>query len=238
VLGSSSNGSNPAQAALDEFYSFADQLPWEDLHYFEYLSLLGPVITNEQPEQQQPKAERGALVRQSSGFRGPLVGSFSCGTNTSVWFTNLVVTNIVGQGATFSFSVAGGTNGVAYSLYRSVNVGAPFISTNWQWLQYVHACDSVQLTNQGPTEFYLLAGEKDSDGDGMPDSWEVLHQLNPNDPGDALADPDNDGVNNLGEYLLGTDPRNPDSDYDGICDGAELLDGTNPLDPESVSSVC
>jgi hypothetical protein len=33
----------------------------------------------------------------------------------------------------------------------------------------------------------------DSDQDGMPDLWEILHGLNPNDPGDALEDPDCDG---------------------------------------------
>lgn len=41
----------------------------------------------------------------------------------------------------------------------------------------------------------------DTDQDGMPDSWEILHGLNPNDPADRNEDFDNDGFTNLEEYL-------------------------------------
>ena len=51
----------------------------------------------------------------------------------------------------------------------------------------------------------------DVDGDGLLDSWELAHQLDPNNAtGDngASGDPDGDGSTNLQEYLSGTDPRN------------------------------
>ncbi|MBI3867308.1 MAG: M4 family metallopeptidase [Verrucomicrobia bacterium] len=51
----------------------------------------------------------------------------------------------------------------------------------------------------------------DEDGDGLPDGWEILHGLNPNNPADALLDSDGDGVSNLEEYQSGTDPRDPAS---------------------------
>lgn len=51
----------------------------------------------------------------------------------------------------------------------------------------------------------------DSDGDGMPDDWELAHQLDPHSAADALADPDADGLTNLEEYLSGTHPRDPAS---------------------------
>ena len=47
----------------------------------------------------------------------------------------------------------------------------------------------------------------DSDGDGLPDWWELAHGLNPKDPSDAGEDPDQDGMTNLQEYLAGTDPQ-------------------------------
>jgi hypothetical protein len=53
-------------------------------------------------------------------------------------------------------------------------------------------------------------GEKnslDTDGDGMPDAWETAHGFNLNGSADALLDADADGINNLAEYLAGTDPR-------------------------------
>ncbi|HUT71646.1 MAG TPA: C25 family cysteine peptidase [Desulfatiglandales bacterium] len=60
----------------------------------------------------------------------------------------------------------------------------------------------------------------DWDGDGLPDDWEIAHGLNPG-VNDAYLDSDFDGLTNLEEYEMGTDPLNPDTDGDGILDGDE-----------------
>ncbi len=73
----------------------------------------------------------------------------------------------------------------------------------------------------------------DTDGDGMPDAWEIAHGLNPYDPTDAALDPDNDGLTNLQEYLHGTDPHVADTDGDGLLDGQEVKLGTDPLNPDT-----
>ncbi|MDO8303742.1 MAG: hypothetical protein Q7T18_10915, partial [Sedimentisphaerales bacterium] len=53
-----------------------------------------------------------------------------------------------------------------------------------------------------------LHNNPDTDGDGMPDGWEVQYGLNPLNPADAQGSPlDNDDYSNLCEYLHGTDPR-------------------------------
>lgn len=57
----------------------------------------------------------------------------------------------------------------------------------------------------------------DSDGDGIPDDWEVLHGLNPHF-NDAAADPDADGLSNYWEYRLGLDPHLADTGNTGIRD--------------------
>ena len=47
----------------------------------------------------------------------------------------------------------------------------------------------------------------DTDGDGLPDTWELTYDMDFNNPADAAADPDADGLSNLQEYLAGTNPR-------------------------------
>jgi len=74
--------------------------------------------------------------------------------------------------------------------------------------------DNDGLTNL--EEYYLSThpANPDTDGDGLPDSWEVNHDLDPNDStGDngAEGDPDNDGYTNLEEYQGGSDPKNEES---------------------------
>lgn len=48
--------------------------------------------------------------------------------------------------------------------------------------------------------------DSDDDNDGMPDTYEISYGFNPLDASDANKDADQDGLSNLKEYLLGTDP--------------------------------
>ncbi len=73
----------------------------------------------------------------------------------------------------------------------------------------------------------------DTDGDDMPDGWEVENGLNPN-LYDASGDPDYDGLSNLNEYLNGTDPNDWDTDDDSLGDGFEVYNSeTDPTDEDT-----
>jgi len=74
----------------------------------------------------------------------------------------------------------------------------------------------------------------DTDGDGMPDSWESQYTgLDPNFD-DAHEDLDRDSLVNVDERFFGTNPENPDTDHDGYSDGCEIAVHSDPLDSNSV----
>jgi len=79
------------------------------------------------------------------------------------------------------------------------------------------------LAGSDPTDELSVPG--DIDGDGLSDAWEILHfgNLSQGPSGDF----DNDGANNLAEFLGGSDPTDPasqpDGDDDGLPDGWENL---------------
>ena len=80
---------------------------------------------------------------------------------------------------------------------------------------------------------------RDSDLDGMPDAWEILYGLDPNDPSDAGSDRDNDGVTAIDEFFAGTIPSGSidldgNENYDALTDGLLLLRGMFGLDGDAL----
>ena len=75
--------------------------------------------------------------------------------------------------------------------------------------------------------------DADSDNDGMPDGWEYFYGLNPSSGADKYQDLDGDGLVNLGEFNLGSNPRLYDTDGDGLPDGQEAIFGTDPQDVDT-----
>ncbi|MCX5715608.1 MAG: FecR domain-containing protein [Candidatus Omnitrophica bacterium] len=68
----------------------------------------------------------------------------------------------------------------------------------------------------------------DTDGDGMPDTYEEDNGLDPL-VNDAEDDKDGDGVDNLDEFTNGTEANNSDTDGDTYSDGDEAKAGSDPL---------
>ncbi len=79
----------------------------------------------------------------------------------------------------------------------------------------VRSDDGLNNVIQLPFSFVA----KDSDNDGLADSYELANGLDPHDANDANLDADNDGLTNLEEFELGTNTNSNDSDGDGILDG-------------------
>ncbi|MBB5353661.1 hypothetical protein HNR46_003922, partial [Haloferula luteola] len=55
-----------------------------------------------------------------------------------------------------------------------------------------------------PSDFLPSPSSNDTDGDGIPNAWELAHDLNPDVARDAWSDFDRDGVTALQEYQIHT----------------------------------
>lgn len=87
----------------------------------------------------------------------------------------------------------------------------------------------------GADRWTLSPLSQDSDGDGIPDSYEVLSGLNPVNASDRDLDSDNDGWSNYDEFLYGTSASDPNSRprTQGAIDVVEVIPLNNSGIPPS-----
>ncbi|MBI4394204.1 MAG: carboxypeptidase regulatory-like domain-containing protein [Euryarchaeota archaeon] len=104
--------------------------------------------------------------------------------------------------------------------------------------------DTLRIRGQFNTDYRAVSENQtnpyldDTDGDGMPDSWETTwarlgtgqEKVSAVKP-DAEKDPDSDGLANAGEWAAGTNPYLADSDFGQATDDIEVRLGLDPLDP-------
>ena len=147
----------------------------------------------------------------------------SAGGNVTLSWTNLPPNT----GDTYVDVWFGNTSGtlsqvVDGQIISSTIVSAPSAGT-WYWrVDSYPDGDPNGIPVVGQEFSFTIA---DTDGDGIPDTWEQQYFGGPT-AADAGLDSDTDGSSNLAEYIRGTNPNNPDTDADGLLDGVESATGT------------
>lgn len=142
------------------------------------------------------------------------------------WYTDPAGTN------PFDFNSAIFRNITLYAKWEPIEQTNPSDTTDTtdtdndrvpDWVEQEFGCDTSLSDTDGDqlddyTEIFILNSDPakaDTDGDGIPD---------------AEKDADGDGLTNLQEIQLGTNPMSPDTDGDELSDAAELnTHKTNPL---------
>lgn len=105
-------------------------------------------------------------------------------------------------GQTFPITLAAGVANTGSATFTVL-----YLAASTQCRVQVRAVGNVYFAVSLPN--FTLQAAPDTDGDGLPDAYEIANGLNPNDPADAALDGDGDGQSNLAEFLARTDPRNP-----------------------------
>ena len=124
-------------------------------------------------------------------------------------------------------------------------------------LVYNRSLTSTERTSVEDYLHYKYFGPADSDGDSLPDEWEMANfgALGEAPDGDSdgdlltnrkefeagsnpkVKDSDGDGLDDAREIAASTAPGNADSDNDQASDPIELLAGTNPTSASSVPAA-
>jgi alpha-tubulin suppressor-like RCC1 family protein len=107
---------------------------------------------------------------------------------------------------------AGGHTSLAICSDRSVR----------QWGSNARGQIGTPVLSRSLVGICLMTSPTDSDADGLPDVWETAN-FERASLRVGTDDPDADGLSNLHEYLLGTDPTRADADGDSL---------TDPVDPK------
>jgi len=135
-------------------------------------------------------------VSTTNGSISSNPSGINCGSDCSATFnenTSVSLSATANSGYEFTGwggDCSGATNPLHYTVIANAACSASF---------------GIDTDNDG------IVNSIDSDGDGMPDTWEIANNLNPL-VDDANNDADNDGLTNLQEYAGGVNSTDPNTD--------------------------
>ena len=112
----------------------------------------------------------------------------------------------------------------------TIDIGAAIGTGTYTREDLINAVDPLLAANFTDDGGSITIGG-DTDGDELLDSWERDHFGGLTE--DGTGDTDGDGLNNITEFGLGSDPNKVDTDGDGLGDSEEQALGTDPAKTDS-----
>ena len=90
-----------------------------------------------------PQGKLGVALSSGGGGGMMMLLSSGCPTNGPVYITNMTATLTTNAGATVTFDIVGGTNGVLYDIFVTTNLhGSSVTNSDWVWLARDTTCTS------------------------------------------------------------------------------------------------
>ena len=209
-IGSAHDGSAQAHGMFDSLETYATPLDADTIHDIFWFGLvpydLNPYNSaNISTAPYTPASAPAFVAITGSGYLLTVATNLSdCVTSSNVWLTNVVATVATNGTLNVAFTIAGGSNSLAYDVFATARLQMPITNAQWGWVGQGYHCSRYTLTNLPSSEALLILGTPtDSDGDGLTDAYELLASH--------------------------TDPHKADTSGDGMWDGWKVYWGLNPL---------
>jgi len=138
----------------------------------------------------------------------PPTGSIQINAGEALTSTRSVTLTLSASDASGVASMKFSNDGSTWSTETAYATSQAWVLTSGDGMKTVYAMFKDTAGNWSSAVSDTIEFGLDSDGDGIPDAWELANGLDNNNPDDAGLDSDGDGLTNIEEYYNGTDPHN------------------------------
>ena len=168
------------------------------------------------------------------GYLTPVgTNATGCVTSANVWITNVVAKLATNGSMTVTFTIAGGSAGLAYDVFaNSVLDFSSNTNLAWAWMGQGCHCVTYTLTNLPDKSVFLILGTpQNTDNDGLTDAYErLVSKTDPNNPDSICA-----GIPDWWVWLYFGSLNESATNLDSQGVNTLLYDYTNGLGPNVIT---